>query len=264
MVDYYLYNLCSESLRDGLNLEQSCLQRSSASIFTSEWAAEAAKSNALCEDDSAKVHVVPYGANILCQRTETDIDAIIRSRQTKECNLLFIGKDLKRKNAAFAVQVVAEINRLGLASTLTIIGSSEQADIDYLPYVQSLGFIDKHSPHGMRLINEAFARSHFLIMPSRADCTPMVLAEANSFGLPCLAARTGGIPSVIHEGQNGYLFDTNASPASVAALVVDIFADYQHYFTLAKQSFREYQSRLNWSVSAGKVTSIVYNVLNQS
>ena len=31
-----------------------------------------------------------------------------------------------------------------------------------------------------RVMQRAFSQSHFLILPSRADCTPLVIAEANA------------------------------------------------------------------------------------
>ena len=34
----------------------------------------------------------------------------------------------------------------------------------------------------------------------------MVIAEAAAQGLPCVAAAIGGIPEMVHDGENGLLF----------------------------------------------------------
>jgi phosphatidyl-myo-inositol dimannoside synthase len=45
-----------------------------------------------------------------------------------------------------------------------------------------------------------------------------VLCEANAAGVPVVAARTGGVPSVIEDGRNGLLFE----PDDVAGLVAQV------------------------------------------
>jgi glycosyltransferase involved in cell wall biosynthesis len=88
-------------------------------------------------------------------------------------------------------------------------------------------------------------------MPSRADCSPIVLAEANSFGLPCLTTNVGGIPTIIKEGLNGRTFSLKANILEYCTYITSLMVNYSEYKRLARSSFYEYQSRLNWAV-AGK------------
>lgn len=51
-------------------------------------------------------------------------------------------------------------------------------------------------------------------LPSFFDGMPNVMLEAQALGIPVLAAAVGGIPDVVHDGEQGYLF----TPGQAAAL----------------------------------------------
>jgi glycosyltransferase involved in cell wall biosynthesis len=45
-----------------------------------------------------------------------------------------------------------------------------------------------------------------LVMPSHFEGVPLAALEAQAFGIPVLASRVGGIPSVVDDGKTGWLF----------------------------------------------------------
>lgn len=55
-------------------------------------------------------------------------------------------------------------------------------------------------------IPDILKATDLFILPSRSEGTPAALIEAMAVGVPCIATDTGGIPEVIEDGQNGFLF----------------------------------------------------------
>lgn len=62
-------------------------------------------------------------------------------------------------------------------------------------------------------MKELYQEMDVLFVPSRQDPLPTVIVEAGLSGLPVVGARSGGIPEMISEGKNGFLFDTEAEAA---------------------------------------------------
>ena len=112
--------LSAETIRDGNRLEQKALDSAALAIYSSDWAAQTAINN--YKVDATKVRVVPFGANIECDRSLNDIKSIVSSRSKGECNLLFLGVDWKRKGGDLAVKIAEELNKQGLKTKLHVAG----------------------------------------------------------------------------------------------------------------------------------------------
>jgi glycosyltransferase involved in cell wall biosynthesis len=244
LIDYYPFhsNLCQESILKGKAMEQATLDKCRIALFSSDWAAESAIKS-YCVDPE-KVKVVSYGANIQCQRTLEDIRQISEYKPLDCCKLLFLGVYWDRKGADIAIEVTKALNHAGMKTELTIVGCDPPPDFDLPSYVNIAGFVSKATQEGREQLEQFFLNAHFLILPS--DCTPMVIGEANSFGLPCLTTKVGGIPTLVKEDSNGKLFDLDAPATDYCEYVIDVLSNPTRYRNLIESSFVEYQSRLNW------------------
>jgi glycosyltransferase involved in cell wall biosynthesis len=77
----------------------------------------------------------------------------------------------------------------------------------------------------------------------------MVIGESNSLGLPCFATNVGGIPTLVQNGRNGQMFTLSDAPEAWADRIAEAFAKPSNYSALARFSFEEYTTRLNWDTS---------------
>lgn len=257
MLNYYprFINLSEESLQNGHMADQLALDKCLLAIYSSDWAAKTAIDS--YQINPNKVKVVPFGANIECNRTLDDIKALLKAKPTDCCKLLFIGVDWHRKGGAIALDVAKELNRQGLPTELTIVGCQPVVKQPLHKFVKSLGFISKSEPKGLGKINQLLSESHFLILPSRAECFGVVLCEASSFGLPSLATSVGGIPTVVQNNLNGRTFSLNADVSEYCQYISHLFENYSEYENLALSSFHEYDSRLNWSIAGKTVKNLI-------
>lgn len=252
MKDYYseFMGLSRRTIKNCHSYEKSVLTRSALSIFSSKWAANSAISN--YGADAAKVKVISYGANIECDRT---IDSIIENNHKKPkdiCKLLFVGQDWERKGAAAAVEVAKELNNRSIRTELTMVGCLPPEELNLPDYVKVKGFISKAEKNGEKLMNCLYAESHFFILPTLAECTPIVFSEANSFGLPVLTTNTGGISSIIKNDINGKMFGPKLDVTACVDYITHFFTEIEKYKEFSEKSFNEYVTRLNWKTSISK------------
>ena len=63
----------------------------------------------------------------------------------------------------------------------------------------------------------AFASADAFVFPSRTETLGLVLLEAMAAGCPVVAARSGGIPDIVTDGVNGYLFEPNDPDGAINA-----------------------------------------------
>ncbi|MDJ1178841.1 glycosyltransferase family 4 protein [Roseofilum sp. BLCC_M91] len=261
LINFYptYFNVCQESLRHLRTLDRLALNNCNLIILASEWAAQTVIDN--YQIDPSKVKVVPHGANLECDRTVDDINTIIKSRPSDRCKLLFLGVDWIRKGGNVALEVVKSLNRAGLSAELNVVGVKPVSEEPLPDYVHSVGFIDKSKPEGLAKLNQLLAESHFLILPSRAECFGHVFCEANSFGVPCLATKVGGIPSVIRDNANGKTFALDTDIKEYCDYIISFMKNYEQYEKLALSSFKEYQTRLNWTVAGQTVNQLLRELI---
>ncbi len=63
----------------------------------------------------------------------------------------------------------------------------------------------------------AFASADAFVFPSRTETLGLVLLEAMAAGCPVVAANSGGIPDIVTDGINGYLFEPTDPDGAITA-----------------------------------------------
>jgi glycosyltransferase involved in cell wall biosynthesis len=262
LFDYYpeYSNLSRATRRDGHRIEQTALDRAAAALFSSDWAAESARHEYGVPD--VRAHVVPFGANLEQPPDDESVERSIARRLPAPCRLLFAGVDWKRKGGPFVLEVLEQLNRSRLVTELTVVGCDPFGPGQAPPFVRVEGFVSKATAEGQARLDALFREHHFLVLPSAAECYGLVYCEACAYGLPTIARRTGGVPTIIRDGENGRLFDPSAPAAEVAAAIRALFTDHGRYLSMARETRRHYRERLNWDV-AGRCAADILRLCPQ-
>ena len=248
-------NLSQITIKNGYYLEHKSLESSKLILFSSEWAANAAIKN--YKVDPRKIKVVPFGANLECNRTMNDIKTIINLRSKKKLQLLFLGVDWVRKGGDVALAITEKLNEMGIDATLNVVGITELPLNINKKYIMNYGFINKTTKDGVDKLEKLLISSHFLLLPTIADCTPIVYSEVNSFGIPVITTNVGGITTVIKDNVNGMTFGLNSEISEWANYISKQFINSSNYENLCLSSFNEYETRLNWEVSGKKIYKLL-------
>lgn len=255
MENYYeeYKHLSKRTIRNCNLYERNALKRVSLAVYSSEWAAKSSVKD--YKIAATKVKVIPYGPNIRSKRTVNDIKKINLEKSKTVCKLLFIGQSWERKGGEAALRVTKYLNEQNIKTELTIVGCIPPETIALPDYVHVFGFINKNEKEGENLINQLYSENHFFILPTIAECTPVVFSEANSFGLPVITTNTGGISSIIKNDVNGKMFNIEIDVSLCARYIAGIFKNYEQYESYSLTSFNEYLTRLNWEISIRKFIS---------
>lgn len=126
---------------------------------------------------------------------------------------LFVGRLVPEKGALWLAQAL-----VGTELRLTLVGDGPQrAAIEALtrcaPNLQCVGWADQEE------VRCYMQQATALVVPSLwPDNSPMVIYEACALGLPVVAARVGGIPELVRDGENGLLFERGDRDGLLAAL----------------------------------------------
>jgi glycosyltransferase involved in cell wall biosynthesis len=246
------------SIQQGNHLTRECLARCKLAIFSSDWAARSALE--IYGASKEKIKVVPFGANIQCNHTIDDIRALLKLRSPTTLKLLFIGKHWHRKGGDIVFNVTKALHAAGQPVELNFVGCYPPSDVEIPSYIKCHGFISKRTPEGIEKMVRLLHESHFLFVPSRAECYGIVFAEANAFGLPCLTSYVGGIPTVVKDNINGMTFGLDASVDLYCHYIMNLMQHYAEYEKLALSSFHEYETRLNWKTATNAVIELIRNI----
>ncbi len=97
-----------------------------------------------------------------------------------------------------------------------------------------------------RELGSAFASADAFIFPSRTETLGLVLLEAMAAGCPVVAARSGGIPDIVTDGVNGYLFEPTADIQGAITATVRLLQEKQEC-DLIRQNARKEAERWGWA-----------------
>lgn len=163
-----------------------------------------------------------------------------------------------------ALETAECLNAMGLATELSVVGCLPRFARGFPDYVKVWGFLDKTTEDGLRMLSRLFADSHFLIMPSKAECYGVVLSEANAFGVPVLVTPTGGMRTIVREGVNGRTFSLSSFSRDCSQFLETLFRHETAYRQMALGAFDEYRFRLNWKTAGETVRNFLMEIMEGS
>ncbi|MDZ7726966.1 MAG: NAD-dependent epimerase/dehydratase family protein [Dehalococcoidia bacterium] len=109
--------------------------------------------------------------------------------------VLFVGGDFERKGGPDLLEALADLEGCLDATIVT------ESPIE--PPHPGVTVLHGIVPGSGELL-DAFAGADIFRLPTRGDCTPVVLAEAMAAGLPVVTTSIGSNPGIVHEGETGY------------------------------------------------------------
>lgn len=241
LIDYYpsLFNVSELSKYEIDRIERRALKKISLVFLSSAWATIYFINHFGFKNS----FMIPFGANSISE------NAFAKAPDQQKCRLIFIGVDWDRKGGEMALEINRKLLDLNLNSHLTIIGSVPPNELMSDDHVTIIDHLDKDSEQGAADFASNLQQADFFILPTKADCTPIVIAEALAFGIPVLTSKTGGIASMIQDDYNGFLFDLNDVGGYVFK-IIQLRNDVNLYRQISENCLLTSKQQLNWNIWA--------------
>jgi glycosyltransferase involved in cell wall biosynthesis len=173
-----------------------------AIVAFSQWAADSVVSD--YGIPAERVHVIRPGVDLgkFCPGVV---------RQAEPPRILFVGGNFARKGGN---DLLHAMRGLGASAELDLVTSDPPAAIPRDIKVR----VHTGLGHDSAKLFDLYRQADIFALPSRADCSPHVIAEALASGLAVVACDTGAVSELVVDGENGLLVPPAAPVALEAAL----------------------------------------------
>ncbi|MGX5734880.1 glycosyltransferase family 4 protein [Bosea thiooxidans] len=244
-------NLSQAARNIAERLERDTIARADLLLYPSKWAAESAVKD--YGADRAKVHIIPWGANL---EAAPDRGCALGERRPGPCRLLFVGANWEEKGADIAVGTLNELRARGVDAELVICGCTPlkpcaQEGLTIIP------FLDKSDRVQRERLSQLYRDADFFLLPTRADCYGIVFCEAAAHGVPSVAPATGGVPGAVSDGETGILLPPSGTKLDYATVIADVFADRDRLARMRQSCRDAYEARLNWQAWGRRFSGLV-------
>jgi glycosyltransferase involved in cell wall biosynthesis len=139
--------------------------------------------------------------------------------------ILYVGRFAPEKGVDVLVRAFAQLEVPD--ARLRLVGAGPEREriealAKELGVTARIDFVGSIADRGV--LREEYGRATLFALPSRTEGLGCVLLEAMAAGTPIVATRTGGIPDLVTDGENG-LLATPEDPAALAAALERMLRD---------------------------------------
>ena len=125
----------------------------------------------------------------------------------RKIDFIHVGRFEEQKDHRFLLNSFVEVVKKKPEAKLICVGTGTLF-YEIKELVGSLGIEKNVELLGLRSdVKELLADSKVFLLPSLYEGNPISILEAMAAGLPIIATKVGGVPDIVKEKRNGYLFD---------------------------------------------------------
>lgn len=106
-----------------------------------------------------------------------------------------------------------------------------------------------------------YLRCHLFVSPSTIENSPNSLGEAMLLGMPCISSSVGGVPSMLKDKEEGFLYQFDA-PYMLAFYILKLFEDDDLAKVLSNNAKKRAQDTHNIDTNVDRVLQI-YGEINR-
>lgn len=128
---------------------------------------------------------------------------------SKAIHFLFVGTLVKGKQPLYAIKLIEQLKLNGKNVQLSMYGNGSEKNVlqEYINSNSLTDFVSLKGTTDKEAMKKIYQDSHFLILPSKSEGWPKVVAEAMFFGCLPIATKVSCVPNMLDYGNRGILLN---------------------------------------------------------
>ena len=140
---------------------------------------------------------------------ESEIEEVAPRNLNEKIQFLFVGTLSKGKQPLYAVKIIEKLKQLGHNVQLSMFGEGKERDVllDYISTNELESFVFLKGNVDRNLMKVLYKTSHFVLLPSKSEGWPKVVAEAMFWGCLPIVTKISCVPNMLDNGKRGILLE---------------------------------------------------------
>lgn len=153
---------------------------------------------------------------------------------------IFVGSLSEGKQPLYAIQLVEYLNNKGKNVSISLYGEGQQEAIlsRYIEQNQLSEYVFLKGNVGRDQVKEIYQKSHFLLLASKSEGWPKVVAEAMFWGCLPISTAVSCVPNMLGFGERGIIISKELEKD--AQLIEEVMMNQEVYNQKIKEA-------INWS-----------------
>ena len=158
--------------------------------------------------EGSSVNINPF---FTATYAEAEKQAIQKRDWGGPIQFLFVGALAAGKRPLYAIQLVVAMRQKGMEVSLQLFGEGTERPLleTYISEHQLSSFIQLEGNQNKKTVLAAYQKAHFLILASKSEGWPKVVAEAMFWGCIPVASKVSCVPNMLDGGKRGILLNLN-------------------------------------------------------
>jgi len=162
---------------------------------------------------------------------DSDKTAVAVRSLSENIRFLFVGTLSPGKRPLYAVEIIKKLSEKGYDVSLDFFGEGSEYNVLQMFCIENhlSNRIHFHGNQQEKTVRKAYSESHFLILPSKSEGWPKVVAESMFWGCLPISSAVSCVPFMLDHGNRGSLIDIDIEndTAQIEILLQDQ-AEYNH------------------------------------
>jgi glycosyltransferase involved in cell wall biosynthesis len=228
--------------------EAQWLFNAKAVFFQSSWALEETKkAYKISGDNFIKVGVGGY------------IDIPDKDDYNGGFDFLFISREFKPKGGEVVAKAFKIIKEKHPNSYLNIVGDAPPENLQQLPGVNYIGFINKNIESERERLVNLFKQAFVVLHPTKKDINPLILSELGYYGCPAITSNAFAIPEYVVDGETGFLLKDILDVEELVAKMDYLITNKEAYTVMRSNARKNAIENNTWDAVGQRITKVINN-----